>query len=153
MARRTRPFDLHHHLGSDLCRRERRPERCGHLRLCCRAFRTFRRREGDHLLAVARQCQPACAAGWHSDWFFLFAGYALQTAGLEFTTSLRAALLGRLERRHRSPIILALLGLRRITGWVWAGAVAALAGLSLLTIPYEGISGVDCSDPLVFLAA
>lgn len=84
--------------------------------------------------------------------FFLFGGYVLQTAGLKFTTPSKAAFLTG-SSVLIVPIILAAFGLRRITTWIWAGAIAALAGLYLLTIPPQGVSGLNRGDPLVFLAA
>src|SRR5215469_2235769 len=84
--------------------------------------------------------------------FFLFAGYALQTAGLQFTTPSKAAFLTG-SSVVIVPIIFAAFGLHRMSVWIWAAAVAALAGLYLLTIPREGLSGLNRGDPLVFLAA
>jgi drug/metabolite transporter (DMT)-like permease len=84
--------------------------------------------------------------------FFMFAGYVLQTTGLTFTTPSKAAFITG-SSVVVVPIILAVFGLRRVTAWIWAGAISALAGLYLLTIPPEGISGLNRGDPLVFLAA
>jgi drug/metabolite transporter (DMT)-like permease len=34
--------------------------------------------------------------------------------------------------------------------WIWAGALAALAGLYFLTVPPEGLGGLNRGDPIVF---
>jgi drug/metabolite transporter (DMT)-like permease len=84
--------------------------------------------------------------------FFMFGGYTFQTAGLKFTTPSKAAFITG-SSVVLVPVILAIFGLRKITGWIWAGALAALAGLYLLTIPAEGIGGLKRGDPIVFLGA
>ncbi|HKS68015.1 MAG TPA: DMT family transporter [Candidatus Acidoferrales bacterium] len=83
---------------------------------------------------------------------FLFGGYAFQTAGLKFTTPSKAAFITG-SSVVLVPLILAILGLRKITGWIWAGALAALAGLYLLTVPAEGLGKLNRGDPIVFLGA
>lgn len=84
--------------------------------------------------------------------FFLFGGYAFQTAGLKFTTPSKAAFITG-SSVVLVPIILAACGLRKVTGWIWAGAISALAGLYLLTVPAEGLGGLNRGDPIVFLGA
>lgn len=84
--------------------------------------------------------------------FFLLGGYVFQTAGLKFTTASNAAFITG-SSVVLVPLILAAFALRRITVWIWAGAISALAGLYLLTIPPEGVSGLNRGDPIVFLAA
>lgn len=84
--------------------------------------------------------------------FFMFGGYVFQTAGLRFTTPSKAAFITG-SSVIVVPIILAAFGLRRITAWIWAGSISALAGLYLLTIPAEGVRAVNRGDPLVFLGA
>lgn len=83
---------------------------------------------------------------------FLFGGYAFQTAGLKFTTPSKAAFITG-SSVVLVPLILAILGLRKITGWIWAGSLAALAGLYLLTVPAEGLDKLNRGDPIVFLGA
>lgn len=83
---------------------------------------------------------------------FLFGGYAFQTAGLKLTTPSKAAFITG-SSVVLVPIILAACGLRKITGWIWAGAISALAGLYLLTVPVEGLGGLNRGDPIVFLGA
>jgi drug/metabolite transporter (DMT)-like permease len=84
--------------------------------------------------------------------FFMFGGYVFQTTGLKFTTPSKAAFITG-SSVVLVPIILAAFGLRRITVWIWAGAICAVAGLYLLTIPTEGVRAVNRGDPFVFLGA
>ncbi len=83
---------------------------------------------------------------------FMLGGYVFQTAGLKFTTPTKAAFLTG-SSVVLVPILLAVFGGRRVTPWIWAGAGAALAGLYLLTVPREGIGGLNRGDPLVLLCA
>ena len=80
---------------------------------------------------------------------FMFGGYAFQTWGLNLTTPSKAAFITG-SSVIIVPLFLAAFGRRRITGWIWAGALAALSGLYLLTIPPEGIGGLNRGDPIVF---
>src|ERR1700721_1150831 len=81
--------------------------------------------------------------------FFMFAGYAFQTTGLRFTTPSKAAFItGSSVVMVR--LLLALFGKRRVTPWIWSGAIAALAGLYFLTVPPEGLGGLNRGDPIVF---
>ncbi|HTS11853.1 MAG TPA: DMT family transporter [Candidatus Limnocylindrales bacterium] len=95
---------------------------------------------------------------WRSVWagaqigFFMFGGYMFQTAGLKFTTPSKAAFITG-SSVVVVPIILAIFGKRRVTFWIWAGALAAFAGLYLLTIPPEGLQGLNRGDPIVFCGA
>lgn len=84
--------------------------------------------------------------------FFLFGGYVFQTTGLKFTTPSKAAFITG-SSVVIVPIILAAFGKRRITTWIWAGALSAFAGLYFLTIPPEGIGGLNRGDPIVFIGA
>jgi len=84
--------------------------------------------------------------------FFMFGGYAFQTTGLGFTTPSKAALITG-SSVILVPLILAAFGLRRINGWIWAGAFSAFAGLYLLTIPPQGLGGMNIGDPIVLIAA
>jgi len=95
---------------------------------------------------------------WRAAWagaqigFFMFGGYAFQTTGLKFTTPSKAAFITG-SSVVIVPIILAVFGRRRITAWIWAGALSAFAGLYFLTIPPEGIGGLNRGDPIVFIGA
>ncbi|MGA7853823.1 MAG: DMT family transporter [Candidatus Acidiferrales bacterium] len=81
--------------------------------------------------------------------FFMFAGYAFQTTGLKFTSPSRAAFITG-SSVVIVPLLLAVFGRRRVNAWIWAGALAALAGLYLLTVPPEGLGGLNRGDPIVF---
>lgn len=80
--------------------------------------------------------------------FFMFGGYAFQIAGLRLTTPAKAAFITGLSV-VLVPIFLAAFGRRRITAWIWAGAVVALAGLYFLTVPSEGFGALNRGDPIV----
>jgi drug/metabolite transporter (DMT)-like permease len=84
--------------------------------------------------------------------FFMFAGYVFQTAGLKLTTPSKAAFITG-SSVVLVPIILAAFGLRKITAWIWAGAIAALVGLYFLTVPVQGLGALNRGDPIVFLGA
>jgi drug/metabolite transporter (DMT)-like permease len=81
--------------------------------------------------------------------FFMFAGYAFQTTGLQFTSPSKAAFITG-SSVVIVPIALAVFGQRKLNAWIWAGAVAALAGLYFLTVPPEGLGGLNAGDPIVF---
>jgi drug/metabolite transporter (DMT)-like permease len=81
--------------------------------------------------------------------FFMFAGYAFQTYGLQFTTPSKAAFITG-SSVVIVPLLLALFGRRRVNIWIWSGALAALAGLYFLTVPPEGLGGLNRGDPIVF---
>jgi drug/metabolite transporter (DMT)-like permease len=82
----------------------------------------------------------------------MFGGYIFQTAGLKFTTPAKAAFITG-SCVVLVPILLAMSGRRRITGWIWAGAISALVGLYFLTVPPTGLGGLNRGDPIVFLCA
>ena len=68
----------------------------------------------------------------------LFAGYALQTAGLQFTSASNSALITGLYVVF-TPFLAALFSRRAPSPWVVVGAVTAFAGVYLLT----GVDGFD----------
>jgi drug/metabolite transporter (DMT)-like permease len=80
---------------------------------------------------------------------FMFGGYIFQTAGLRYTTPAKAAFITGMSV-VLVPLLLAVFGRRRIAGWIWAGAGAALAGLYFLTVPPEGLGALNRGDPIVF---
>src|SRR5258708_10741753 len=51
------------------------------------------------------------------------------------------------------PLLLAIFWGRRLTGWIYLGAFAALIGLSFLTVPAEGLRYLNRGDVLTFVAA
>jgi drug/metabolite transporter (DMT)-like permease len=95
---------------------------------------------------------------WHTVWagaqigVFMFGGYAFQIAGLKFTTPSKAAFITG-SCVVIVPILLGVFGRRRITAPVWAGALAALAGLYFLTVPSAGLGALNRGDPLVLVCA
>jgi drug/metabolite transporter (DMT)-like permease len=100
-------------------------------------FRTLKREE---LLAGA-------ALG-----FFMFGGYAFQTAGLQFTTPAKSGFVTG-SSVVLVPLLLGLFWGRRLTAWVYCGVFAAVFGLYFLTVPAEGVSHLNRGDLLTFVAA
>jgi drug/metabolite transporter (DMT)-like permease len=80
---------------------------------------------------------------------FMFAGYMFQIMGLRWTTPSKAAFVTGMYVVF-VPIVLAIFGRRRISIWIWAGALAALAGLYFLSVPPEGLGRLNRGDPIVF---
>jgi drug/metabolite transporter (DMT)-like permease len=80
---------------------------------------------------------------------FMFAGYMFQITGLRWTTPSKAAFVTGMYVVF-VPIVLAIFGRRRISVWIWAGALAALAGLYFLSVPPEGLGRLNRGDPIVF---
>lgn len=81
--------------------------------------------------------------------FFMFAAYGFQTTGLKFTSPSKAAFITG-SSVVLVPLLLAVFSRRRVNIWIWAGAVSALAGLYFLTVPPEGLGGLNRGDPIVF---
>jgi drug/metabolite transporter (DMT)-like permease len=102
-----------------------------------RVFRTLKREE---LLAGA-------ALG-----FFMFGGYAFQTAGLQYTTPAKSGFVTG-SSVVLVPLLLGIAWGRRLTLWVYGGVFAALFGLYFLTVPPEGVSHLNRGDLLTFVAA
>jgi drug/metabolite transporter (DMT)-like permease len=84
--------------------------------------------------------------------FFMFCGYAFQTAGLRYT---RASNSGFITGSSvvLVPLILALFWGKRVTLWVYFGTIAAGAGLYFLTVPVTGVAHLNRGDVLTFFAA
>jgi drug/metabolite transporter (DMT)-like permease len=78
----------------------------------------------------------------------MFAGYMFQVGGLRQTTPSKAAFVTGMYVVF-VPIILALFGHRRISVWIWLGVILAIAGLYFLSVPPEGLSGLNHGDPIV----
>ena len=83
---------------------------------------------------------------------FMLGGYLFQTEGLKFTSPSKAAFITG-SSVVLVPILLAIFGRHIINRWSWAGAFSAFAGLYFLTIPREGLGGLNRGDPLVFVCA
>ncbi|MGA2096357.1 MAG: DMT family transporter [Candidatus Acidiferrum sp.] len=84
--------------------------------------------------------------------FFMFGGYAFQTAGLQFTTPAKSGFVTG-SSVVLVPLLLGIFWGRRLTSWVYAGVCAAVFGLYFLTVPAEGISQLNRGDVLTFVAA
>jgi drug/metabolite transporter (DMT)-like permease len=78
---------------------------------------------------------------------FMFAGYAMQTAGLQYTTPAKSGFVTG-SSVVMVPLLLGVFWGHRLTGWVDAGASAAALGLYYLTVPAEGLSGLNRGDLL-----
>ena len=81
--------------------------------------------------------------------FFMFAGYMFQTGGLRLTTPSKAAFITGMFVVF-VPLILAIFGKRRVSFWIWLGAITALSGLYFLSVPPQGLRGLNRGDPIVF---
>lgn len=102
--------------------------------------RALRRLQRDELLAGA-------ALG-----FFMFCGYAFQTAGLQYTTPAKSGFVTG-SSVVLVPLLLAIFWGKRLTAWVYGGAAAAAIGLYFLTVPAEGIAHLNRGDLLTFAGA
>ncbi|HMI50320.1 MAG TPA: DMT family transporter [Candidatus Saccharimonadales bacterium] len=84
--------------------------------------------------------------------FFMFAGYAFQTAGLQYTTAANSGFVTG-SSVVLVPVLLGLFWGKTLTRWVYAGSFAAVAGLYFLTVPVEGVAHLNRGDVLTFVAA
>jgi drug/metabolite transporter (DMT)-like permease len=84
--------------------------------------------------------------------FFMFAGYAFQTAGLQYTSASNSGFVTG-SSVVLVPLLFGLFWGHRLTAWVYAGALAAGFGLYYLTIPVEGVAHLNKGDVLTFVAA
>ena len=84
--------------------------------------------------------------------FFMFGGYAFQTAGLRYTTASNSGFITG-SSVVLVPLILALFWGRRVSLWVHFGTIAAAAGLYFLTVPVSGVAHLNRGDVLTFFAA
>ena len=83
---------------------------------------------------------------------FLFGGFAFQTAGLKYTTASKSAFITG-SCVILVPVLLGVFGRRRVTSGIWTGALAALAGLYLLTVPTGGLGVLNRGDLLTLVCA
>jgi drug/metabolite transporter (DMT)-like permease len=85
---------------------------------------------------------------------FLFLGYLLQTNGLRFTTPAKAAFING-SAVVMVPILLVVFLRKKVKPWVWAGVLAAFAGLYFLSVPAdaEGLASLNPGDLLVLACA
>jgi len=84
--------------------------------------------------------------------FFMFCGYAFQTAGLRYTTASNSGFITG-SSVVLVPLILALFWGKRVTSWVYFGTIAAAAGLYFLTVPITGVTHLNRGDVVTFFAA
>jgi drug/metabolite transporter (DMT)-like permease len=84
--------------------------------------------------------------------FFMFAGYCFQTAGLQYTTASNSGFVTG-SSVVLVPLLLGVFWGRALTKWIYAGAVAALIGLYLLTVPLEGLRYLNRGDVLTFIGS
>jgi drug/metabolite transporter (DMT)-like permease len=84
--------------------------------------------------------------------FFMFCGYAFQTAGLRYTTASNSGFITG-SSVVLVPLILALFWGKRVTLWLYLGTIAAGAGLYFLTVPSGGAAHLNRGDVLTFFAA
>jgi drug/metabolite transporter (DMT)-like permease len=84
--------------------------------------------------------------------FFMFGGYAFQTAGLRYTSASNSGFVTG-SSVVLVPLLFGLFWGHRLTAWVYAGALAAGFGLYYLTIPGEGVGHLNRGDVLTFVAA
>jgi drug/metabolite transporter (DMT)-like permease len=84
--------------------------------------------------------------------FFMYCGYAFQTAGLRYTTASNSGFITG-SSVVLVPLILALFWGKHATLWVYFGTVAAGAGLYFLTVPASGVAHLNRGDVLTFFAA
>jgi drug/metabolite transporter (DMT)-like permease len=80
---------------------------------------------------------------------FMFGGYAFQIAGLKLTSPSKAAFIAG-SNVVIVPLLLAVFARRKVTRWTWAGSLAAMGGLYFLSVPRQGLSGLNRGDPIVF---
>jgi drug/metabolite transporter (DMT)-like permease len=84
--------------------------------------------------------------------FFMFGGYAFQTAGLRYTTASNSGFITG-SSVVLVPLILALFWGKRVRFWTYFGTIAAGAGLYFLTVPASGVAHLNRGDVLTFFAA
>jgi len=82
----------------------------------------------------------------------MFAGYALETAGLQFTSASKAAFITG-SSVVWVPLLSATFGRVRMNAWICAGALAAFAGLYFVAVPAEGLGGLNRGDVLIAFCA
>jgi drug/metabolite transporter (DMT)-like permease len=80
--------------------------------------------------------------------FFMFGGYAFQTAGIARTTPSKAAFITGISV-VLVPVFLAAFWRKEIGAWAWGGAAASFAGLYFLTVPKQGLTDLNRGDLLV----
>lgn len=84
--------------------------------------------------------------------FFMFAGYAFQTTGLQYTTASNSGFVTG-SSVVLVPLLLGVFWGRKLTRWIYGGAFAALIGLYFLTVPAAGLRYLNYGDVLTIVGA
>jgi drug/metabolite transporter (DMT)-like permease len=110
--------------------------------LCMAAFRprVFRALQREEIFAGIRLG------------FFMFCGYAFQTAGLKYTSPSNSGFITG-SSVVLVPLILGVFWGKRVTVYIYLGTLAAAAGLYFLTVPVTGVAHLNRGDVLTFFAA
>jgi drug/metabolite transporter (DMT)-like permease len=107
---------------------------------------------GVYFRAALRRLTPAEYWAGGIIGVFMFAGYAFQTLGLLYTTPAKAGFITGFSV-VLVPVLLAAFWKRKANAWIWAGALAALAGLYFLSVPPgeigAALGGLNLGDMLV----
>jgi drug/metabolite transporter (DMT)-like permease len=101
--------------------------------------------------AISRLQREDLFAGFRLG-FFMFLGYAFQTAGLQYTTPSKSGFVTG-SSVVLVPLLLALFWGKRLSFGAYAGAVVAVSGLYYLTIPSKGFAYLNRGDVLTFVGA
>jgi len=101
---------------------------------------------------ILRQLEPQELFAGFRLGFFMFMGYAFQTAGLQYTTPAKSGFVTGASV-VLVPLLLGLFWGKRLTLGAYAGAFVAVAGLYFLTIPAQGVAYLNRGDVLTFVAA
>jgi len=101
---------------------------------------------------ILRQLEPQELFAGFRLGFFMFMGYAFQTAGLQYTTPAKSGFVTGASV-VLVPLLLGLFWGKRLTLGAYAGASVAVVGLYFLTIPAQGVAYLNRGDVLTFVAA
>ncbi len=101
---------------------------------------------------ILRQLEPQELFAGFRLGFFMFMGYAFQTAGLQYTTPAKSGFVTG-SSVVLVPLLLGLFWGKRLTLGAYAGAFVAVVGLYFLTIPAQGVAYLNRGDVLTFVAA
>jgi drug/metabolite transporter (DMT)-like permease len=101
---------------------------------------------------IIRQLEPQELFAGLRLGFFMFLGYAFQTAGLQYTTPAKSGFVTG-SSVVLVPLLLGLFWGKRLTLGAYAGAFVAVVGLYFLTIPAQGVAYLNRGDVLTFVAA
>jgi drug/metabolite transporter (DMT)-like permease len=103
-------------------------------------------------LAALRRRTPGMLRAGMLLGVLMFAGYALETAGLGLTSASKAAFITG-SSVVWVPLISATFGRVRMNAWICSGALAAFAGLYFVAVPAEGLGGLNRGDVLIAFCA